>query len=146
MVKKSDYKIATIGSHSALQILHGAHAEGFQTIAICKRGMARPYKMFNVADEIITVDSYKDIVSLQDELIERNAIVIPHASFITYVGYETVEGFKVHYFGNKHILKWESDRTLERKWLLQARLKLPRIYNLPSEIDKPVIVKFHGAD
>ena len=29
------YKIATIGSHSALQILKGAKDEGFYTISIC---------------------------------------------------------------------------------------------------------------
>ncbi|MEK7152572.1 MAG: DUF1246 domain-containing protein, partial [Patescibacteria group bacterium] len=29
------FKIGTLGSHSALQILKGAHDEGFQTVLIC---------------------------------------------------------------------------------------------------------------
>ena len=52
------YRIATIGSHSALQILKGAKDEGFETIAICEKGRERPYKMFKVADEIITLDRF----------------------------------------------------------------------------------------
>ena len=31
------YTIATLGSHSALQILKGAHDEGFKTLAISNR-------------------------------------------------------------------------------------------------------------
>ena len=46
---KQKYKIATIGSHSALQVFKGAHDEGFETIAICRKGSERPYKMFGVA-------------------------------------------------------------------------------------------------
>src|SRR3989338_2926995 len=99
------YKIATLGSHSALQILKGAHDEGFSTIAICKKGSEEPYRLYNVADEIITINSYKDILNLQDELIKRNAIVIPHASFISYIGFEEVEKFKFMYYGNKKMLR-----------------------------------------
>jgi 5-formaminoimidazole-4-carboxamide-1-(beta)-D-ribofuranosyl 5'-monophosphate synthetase len=145
MVIHKDYKIATIGSHSALQILKGAHDEGFSTIAICKKGMEKPYRIFKVADEIITVKSYKELLKIQNRLLKENAILIPHASFIAYMGFEEVEKLKVPYYGNKKILKWESDRNLERKWLKGAGLKLPKIFKDPKQIDRPVIVKFHGA-
>ena len=36
------YTIATLGSHSALQILKGAHDEGFKTLAIANRATERP--------------------------------------------------------------------------------------------------------
>jgi 5-formaminoimidazole-4-carboxamide-1-(beta)-D-ribofuranosyl 5'-monophosphate synthetase len=49
------------------------------------------------------------------------------------------------YFGTKEILEWESNRTMERKWLQAAGLKLPHVFATPEEIAKPVIVKFHGA-
>ena len=62
------HAIATIGSHSALQILHGAKQEGFHTIAICEKGKERPYKMFNVADEIILVDKFHDLVKIDGTL------------------------------------------------------------------------------
>ncbi len=140
-----DYRIATLGSHSALQILKGAHDEGFKTIVICKKGQEKPYTMFGVADEIISVDTFADFPGIEESLIKKNAIVIPHASFITYMGFEEVEKFKVMYYGNKRILRWESDRNAERNWLKAAGLSLPRIFRKPSEIDRPVIVKFHGA-
>ena len=140
------YKIATIGSHSALQVFKGAHDEGFKTIAICKKGSERPYKMFGVADEIISINSYRDFPKIQDELIKKNAIVIPHGSFVTYMGFEEVEKLKVNYFGNKKILKWESDRNLERQWLVNSGLKVPRLYKSPKDIDSLVIVKFMGAE
>jgi 5-formaminoimidazole-4-carboxamide-1-(beta)-D-ribofuranosyl 5'-monophosphate synthetase len=139
------YKIATIGSHSALQILRGAKDEGFETICICLRGREKPYKMFEVADKIITIDKYSDFINLQEKLIKQNVIIIPHASFISYLGPENVEKFNVPYFGNKKILEWESDRKAERKWLLAAGLKMPKIFDDPKKIDRPVIIKFHGA-
>jgi 5-formaminoimidazole-4-carboxamide-1-(beta)-D-ribofuranosyl 5'-monophosphate synthetase len=139
------YKIATLASHSALQILKGAKDEGFQTIAVCIKGREKTYKQFGVADEIISIDKYDDFMGMQDKLIERNAIIIPHASFISYMGHEKIEELKVPYFGNKKILKFESDRSLERKWLKNAGLKLPKIFNRPEDIDRAVIVKFHGA-
>ncbi len=143
LVKK--YKIATIGSHSALQILKGAHDEGFSTIAICIKGREKPYKQFNVADEIITIINYDKLFDIQDELIKKNAIFIPHASLIAHFGIDKVESFKVPYFGNKKILRYEADRNIERKWLKKAGLKLPKIFESPKDIDRAVIVKFHGA-
>lgn len=143
--KYTDYKIATLGSHSALQILKGAHDEGFKTIVICKKGQEKPYGMFGVADEVISVDSFKDFPKVQERLIKKNAILIPHASFVTYMGFEEVEKFTVPYYGNKRILRWEADRNAARNWLKAAGLSLPRIYKSAKDIDRPVIVKFHGA-
>ncbi len=141
----TDYKIATIGSHSALQILRGAKQEGFSTIAVCLKNRIKPYTSFNVADEIITINFWKEFPKIEKKLIEENAILIPHASFITYMGHESVEKLKMMYFGNKKILKYESDRNLERKWLKDAGLKQPIIFKDPKQIDRSVIVKFHGA-
>lgn len=138
-------KIATLGSHTALQILKGARDEGFEAIAICIKGREKPYQMFNVADRIIIINSYKDFHKVEKELIKENAIIIPHASFIEYVGIDNVEKLKVPYYGNKKILRWESDRNIERQWLKAAKLKVPRIFKDPADIDRSVIVKFHGA-
>ena len=149
--KKSDshdrYKIATIGSHSALQILYGAKQEGFFTIAICEKGREQPYKSYGVADRIIIVDKFKEVLQpqKQEELIKENAILIPHGTFLEAFGIEEVEKLKVPYFGNKGILKWEADRMKQRDWLRKAGLTLPKIYEKPEDIDGPVIVKFYGA-
>ncbi|MBI2634083.1 formate--phosphoribosylaminoimidazolecarboxamide ligase [Candidatus Peregrinibacteria bacterium] len=49
------------------------------------------------------------------------------------------------HYGTKGILEWESDRNKEREWLLDAGIRLPKIFQSPEEIDRPVIIKFHGA-
>jgi 5-formaminoimidazole-4-carboxamide-1-(beta)-D-ribofuranosyl 5'-monophosphate synthetase len=139
------YKIATLASHSALQILKGAKDEGFETIAVCLKGREKIYEQYKVADKIISIEKYDDFMNLQEDLIAENSIIIPHASFIAYMGHERIEQLKVPYYGNKKILKYESDRTLERKWLIDSGLTLPKIFEKPEDIDRPVIVKFHGA-
>jgi len=141
-----DFTIATLGSHTALQILKGARDEGMKNLVICKKGAERAYKSYGVADEIILLDDWSEWnEELDKKLIERNAILIPHGSFIAYVGIDRVMQMKAMYYGTKEILKWESDRSMERQWLEKAGLKLPRVFASPEEIDKPVIVKFHGA-
>ena len=113
-----DFVIATIGSHSALQILKGARDEGVRNLVICKKGNERPYKAYGVADEIILIDDWKDWnAALEEELIKRNAIVIPHGSFISYMGHERVKKMQAMYYGTKEILEWESNRHMERRWL-----------------------------
>jgi 5-formaminoimidazole-4-carboxamide-1-(beta)-D-ribofuranosyl 5'-monophosphate synthetase len=145
MTKNSKYKIATLGSHSALQILKGARDEGFSTICVAEKGRLKPYQSYKVADEFIEIDSFKDYFSIEKKLIKTNAIIIPHGSFVAYLGYKKVEQVKAMYYGNKKILKWESDRKKERQWMEKAGLKLPRIYKNPKDIDQAVIVKYDGA-
>ncbi|ALM10092.1 MAG TPA: 5-formaminoimidazole-4-carboxamide-1-(beta)-D-ribofuranosyl 5'-monophosphate synthetase [Candidatus Peribacter riflensis] len=144
--KSSDYCIATMGSHSALQILKGARDEGMRNLVICKKGTERPYISYGVADEIITVKDWSEWNDkLEEELIRRNAVVIPHGSFIAYLGTDRVMKMQAMYYGTKEILKWESDRSLERKWLEKSGLELPHLFAKPEDIDRPAIVKFHGA-
>ncbi len=142
----SDYAIATLGSHTALQILKGAKDEGFRTIAIVTPKTRRVFESFPVADELIEIPSFEDYFTIENLLQARNAIVIPHGSFVSYVGPEAIaQNMRALYYGSKEILKWESDRTMEREWLKKAGLNLPRVYKTPEEIDRAVIVKFHGA-
>ena len=134
-----DFVIATIGSHSALQILKGARDEGFRTLAICKKGSERVYdkRGYDVADEIISLNEFEDWnADVEEELIKKNAIIIPHGSFIAYVGIDRVRKLKAMYYGTKEILQWESDRTMERQWLEQSGLMLPRVFSNPDDIEK----------
>ncbi|WP_297417307.1 formate--phosphoribosylaminoimidazolecarboxamide ligase [Thermococcus sp.] len=133
-------RVATYASHSALQILKGAKQEGFETVAF-GTGRVKPLytKYFPVADYFIE-GTYPE-----EELLELEAVVIPTGSFVAHLGIELVERMRVPYYGNKEVLKWESDRSLERKWLEKAKLRLPRVYEDPDEIDGPVIVKPFGA-
>lgn len=145
MGKVSDYAIATLGSHTALQILKGAKDEGFRTVCVCQKGQEKPYESYKVADEIMLVDSFQEYFDIEEQLIRQNAIMIPHGSFVSYLGWEKIQDIKVMHYGTKGILEWESDRVKEREWLKASGLRLPKIFKRPEEIDRPVIIKFHGA-
>jgi len=140
--------IATIGSHTALQILKGAKDESFRTAVICKPENSGFYGRFGIADEILLVNDYNNILDneFQQDLIEKNIILIPHGSFIEYVGAKTIEEkLRVPMFGNRAVLEWESDRGKERKWLKKAGLRMPREFDKPEKINRLSIVKFPGA-
>jgi 5-formaminoimidazole-4-carboxamide-1-(beta)-D-ribofuranosyl 5'-monophosphate synthetase len=114
-------------------------------LVICERGSAVPYRAFQVADEIIELDSYDELGGLEKKLIKDNVILVPHGSFFRAYGLPALNASRVHYFGNKHILPWEENRTKQRMWLKQAGLTLPKIYEKPEDINGPVIIKFFGA-
>ncbi|PIS04455.1 5-formaminoimidazole-4-carboxamide-1-(beta)-D-ribofuranosyl 5'-monophosphate synthetase, partial [Candidatus Peregrinibacteria bacterium CG10_big_fil_rev_8_21_14_0_10_44_7] len=90
-------------------------------------------------------DFNEGFFAIEDQLIAKNAIIVPHGSFVSYIGPQRMKDVRVMHYGDKGILEWESNRTKEREWLLSAGLKMPKIFKSGEEIDKPVIVKFHGA-
>jgi 5-formaminoimidazole-4-carboxamide-1-(beta)-D-ribofuranosyl 5'-monophosphate synthetase len=143
---RDNLSIATVCSHSSLQIFYGARQEGFRTIGICVKEPPRFYDAFPLAkpDEFIVVDSYKEIPNIVDELRAKNAIIIPHGSFVEYMGGKAFAELAVPTFGNRAVLEWESDREMEREWLEGAGIEMPRVVN-PQDIDGPVMVKYHGA-
>jgi 5-formaminoimidazole-4-carboxamide-1-(beta)-D-ribofuranosyl 5'-monophosphate synthetase len=144
----NELTVATVGSHTALQILKGAHDEGFRNLAVCRRGTEKVYQQFGVADEILTVEQYQELMdtAFQQQLVARNAILIPHGSFVEYLSPRRIEDeLAVPLFGNRAVLEWESDRVKEREWLLKAGLRLPLEFTSPDEIDRLVMVKFPGA-
>ena len=143
---KKDLSIATLGSHSALNILHGARLEKFKTVLVCKKGRDKAYKSFDVADEIIYVDSFKDVLNqdVMDQLRDLNAIMVPHGSLIAYAGAENLDRFEVPILGNRTLLKWEASREKQRKWVHGSGLRVPRLLK-PEEIEDIVMVKFSGA-
>lgn len=81
--------------------------------------------------------------NLQNQLIDNNAILIPHGSFNAYIG--NLNNLVVPVFGNRELMLWETDRERQRKWLLDANLKLPETYEKPEDINGLVIVKYPGA-
>ncbi len=137
--------IATLGSHSALNILRGAKDEGFGTICVCREREKTIYENFGVADRIIVVNDFQDLLdlSLQKELRKRNAILIPHGSFNAYIG--RLDELMVPIFGNRELMLWETDREKQREWLERAGVRMPKRYKTPEDIDGLAIVKYPGA-
>ena len=144
---KKKLTIATVCSHSSLQIFNGARKEGFKTLGISVGEVKKFYNAFPLGkpDEFFIVDKYKDIGKYAEELQEKNVIVIPHGSFVEYLGPKNFSTLNLPTFGNRAVLDWESDRKKEKRWLESAGLTMPKQIKNPKKIDKPVIVKYHGA-
>ncbi len=139
--------IATLGSHCALQVLKGAKDEGFKTILVCEKKREKLYKRFRFIDELIMVDSFVEILDqkCQQTLEQNDAIIIPHGTLIAQMSSDQIESIKTPIFGNKWILRWESDREMKEKLMREAKLPMPRKVKNPNEINNLVIVKRQGA-
>lgn len=143
--------IATIASHSALDVFDGAKDEGFKTIAVCQKGREKPYLRFRrVVDYPLILYSFADVVrnDVVSILRSRNSIFIPNRSFAVYVGYDNIEqNFPIPIFGNRYLLRYEERVGIKSyyKLLDEAGIRRPRTYSNPDEIDRPVIVKMPHA-
>jgi 5-formaminoimidazole-4-carboxamide-1-(beta)-D-ribofuranosyl 5'-monophosphate synthetase len=142
--------IGTICSHSALQILYGGRIEGFKTVGIIKPDRRPVYDAYPAArpDDFIEIEDWSEILDekVQEELIARNTIIVPHGSFVEYVGPSNItKRFNVPILGNRCTLEWEGDRDKQRQWLQKAGVRVPRQFNSPDDIDRKVFIKFPGA-
>jgi 5-formaminoimidazole-4-carboxamide-1-(beta)-D-ribofuranosyl 5'-monophosphate synthetase len=153
--------IGVLGTHSALEVSRGAKDEGFRTLVICQRGRERTYSRYYISrerfgrrvgiiDEVIVLDKFRDIVNeeVQEEIRERNTILVPHRGLCVYVGYEAIENsLNIPIFGNRYLLRVEERGGELNQYVLLERAGIPhpRIFRDPSEIDGPAIVKVSEA-
>ncbi len=147
---KNKLTISTICSHSALQIFHGARSLKFRTLGVTTPDRRFVYEAFPLAkpDIFIEVQGFKDVLrkEVQEKLVEENCVIIPHGSFVEYVGASNILNMLfVPTFGNRTVLLWESDRSKQMEWFREAGLKTPREFKNPSEVDCKVFVKYPGA-
>ncbi len=139
--------VATLCSHSSLQIFHGARAEQLPTLGLSVGPPPRFYDAFPLArpDRFLSVPKVAELSGTVPALREAGAVLIPHGSFVEYLGPEAFTKLDVPVFGNRAVLGWESDRRKERDWLESAGVSMPNRYESASEVDGPVIVKYYGA-
>ncbi len=145
---RKNITVGTLGSHSALNIFKGAKEEGFNTVCVCKKKSEIVYKRFPLADQILIVEDFGELLDdkVQNKLRQENTILVPHGSFNAYVGTRNiVDKLRVPLFGNRELLHWETDRETQREWLKKAGLTLPKIFENLDAIDGLVIAKFPGA-
>lgn len=153
--------IATIGSHSALDVCDGATEEGFRTLVVCEKGRTTPYARYfrsirdkegrairGIVDEALVLAKFDEVLSdrIQDRLRKSNAVFIPNRSFTSYCDLDVIEkDFRVPLFGGRNLLRTEerdSDRSYY--WILEkAKLPAPEKIDDPKDIDSLVIVKLH---
>lgn len=154
MNKNQPITIATIGSHSALEVARGAKDEGFRNLIICQKGREKTYAKYyktsgdlGCVDECIIVDKFSDVLlpSIQKKLNERNSIFIPNRSFEVYINdYDAIEHkFHVPMFGNKKLLRVEERGHKPNQYDLldAAKIRYPKIFTDPKKIDRLCIVK-----
>jgi 5-formaminoimidazole-4-carboxamide-1-(beta)-D-ribofuranosyl 5'-monophosphate synthetase len=131
-----------------LNIFKGAKEEGFKTVCICKESDAILYRKFPLADKIILVKRFTDVLNadLQKKLRQLNTVLIPHGSFTAYIKTEKIiDSLHVPIFGNRELLHWEASREKQKEWLSKAGLKLPQTFENPEEISVLTIAKLPGA-
>src|SRR3989337_4006339 len=160
-----DLTIATVGSHSALDICRGAKDEGFKTLVVVEKGRDQTYVNYfksarpstssgpsGCVDEVVYVDKFKDILlpKIQKILKNKNCIFIPHRSFEVYVSdYDAIEDkFDVPIFGNRYLLRMEerTEKPNQYDLLEKADIKYPKKFKDPKDINTIVIVKVNEKE
>ncbi|MCY0860334.1 MAG: formate--phosphoribosylaminoimidazolecarboxamide ligase [Sulfolobaceae archaeon] len=138
------YYVGTIGSHSSLQILHGAKQEGFATLVITEEKRKRFYSQFKFIDRLLIYENLDDVVT-QLNSYSNSLFFVPHGSLIEYLGKERVEKLNIKIFGNKYIFDWEANQKKKMSLLKMAGIKIPESFESPEDVDRLVIVKLPGA-
>lgn len=137
--------VSTLGSHCSLQLLKGAKDEGLETILVSEKRRMSLYGRFPFIDKIIPVDSFGEILGDECASSLEGSVLIPHGTLIAQMSPDQIESIRVPVFGNKYILRWESDRVLKERMMDAAGLPVPRAVGSPDEIAGQVIVKRQGA-
>jgi 5-formaminoimidazole-4-carboxamide-1-(beta)-D-ribofuranosyl 5'-monophosphate synthetase len=146
-----DYKtvsVGVLGSHSAEEVGMAAKAAGLRCVCVVQKGRDALYAKHSrhLFDEVITLDDFKELSTekVQSKLRELGVVWIPNRSFSVYVGYDSVEDdFRVPMYGNRALLRSEERNAPKSQyWLLEkARVRAPRRFDSPSQIDRLAIVK-----
>jgi 5-formaminoimidazole-4-carboxamide-1-(beta)-D-ribofuranosyl 5'-monophosphate synthetase len=161
---KGPLTIATIGSHSALEVCRGAKDADLKNLVVCQKGresiysdyyFSRRQKSTNLpigcVDEVLVVDRFSDVVEskVQKQLINKNSIFIPNRSFSVYVPFDDIENnFKVPIFGNRLLLRAEERDAQKNQYYLmkKAGIRTPYRFKTYESIDRLAIVKVSEAD
>lgn len=143
-----DIHIATICSHSSLQIFHGAKREGFKTVGIVEERRRWFYDSFrHLIDELVVVKSWKELCddAVINRLTKLNSIFVPHGSVVEYVGLDCCKELPIPMFGLRGLLEVEANQHKKMELLRRAGIPIPKEYEVGSEVDRLVIVKLPGA-
>lgn len=135
--------VATIASHTALQILRAAKGRGFRTLAVARPSSAWFYRRFQFIDEVWEAD-LSNFRPVAERLAENNAVLIPHGSYVEYVGWRQALEAPVPTFGVRRLVEIEADQHRKMDLLRRAGIPTPKTYS-PKDAEGPVIVKLFGA-
>jgi len=151
----SNLTIATLGSHSALDVCRGAKNLGFKTLVISEKGREKTYEKYyktngklGCVDETIILNKFSDLLKpeVQKKLLDKNSVFVPNRSLEAYLNfdYQAIENdFNVPIFGNRYLLKIEERGRAENQYYLleKSGINYPKQFNNPKEIDCLCLVK-----
>jgi len=155
--------VATVGSHSAIDIADGAATEGLPTLVLAQAGREATYARYfrtvrgpdggrwrGCVDEVWTYPKFADLAApvQQERLRRRGAVLVPNRAFSSYVPLETIENeFRVPIFGSRAMLRIEERSERENYYALLERAGVPTPRRLagPEAIDRLAIVKLPHA-
>lgn len=150
--------VGALGGHSGLDVSHGANQFGFNTVVVAKEGRHKTYERYMLADEgseyehgcineVIKVPEFANVLDeeVQQRLRELNTIFVHNRYFWVYFeNFSRVENdFNVPIFGSRTLLKLEErDQEYNQYHLLEdAGIRIPKMFEDPHFIDRPVLVK-----
>jgi 5-formaminoimidazole-4-carboxamide-1-(beta)-D-ribofuranosyl 5'-monophosphate synthetase len=158
---RSRLTVASIGSHSALDVAFGARAQGLRNLVITAKGRERTYAehflrrespgpVRGCVDGVLELDTFPDILrpDVQRRLLGENVVFVPNRSFEVYLhqqyGYDAIErGMLVPFFGNRGLLRAEERDEVRNQYALMERagIRYPKRFASPRDIDRLVMVK-----
>jgi 5-formaminoimidazole-4-carboxamide-1-(beta)-D-ribofuranosyl 5'-monophosphate synthetase len=158
---RSRLTLASIGSHSALEVAYGARAQGLRNLAITAKGRERTYAEHfmrretngpprGCVDAVLELGAFAEILrdDIQQRLFDANVLFVANRSFEVYLrqqyGYDEIERcMQVPFFGNRRLLRAEERDEAENQYALLERAKIrhPKRFASPQEIDRLVMVK-----
>jgi len=151
--------LASIGSHSALEIAAGARACGLRNLIVTAKGREKTYAQYfatrddprrGCVDQTIELANFSDLLedSIQERLLSEQVIFVPNRSFEVYLhqrySYDQIEaGMRVPIFGNRRLLRAEERDEPENQYALlrRAQIRHPIQFKRSDEIDRLVMVK-----
>ncbi|HZY69938.1 MAG TPA: formate--phosphoribosylaminoimidazolecarboxamide ligase family protein [Thermoplasmata archaeon] len=156
-------QVASIGSHSALDISDGAVEEGFRTIVLAQKGRDATYARYYRAerdaqgriqrgcvDETWSFPKFSDAAAppVQERLRAARAVVVPNRALSSYVPLDVLENeFRVPLVGSRALLRVEERTERENYYALleRAGIPIPKAVAAPEAIRRLTIVKLPHA-
>jgi 5-formaminoimidazole-4-carboxamide-1-(beta)-D-ribofuranosyl 5'-monophosphate synthetase len=153
--------LASIGSHSALDVAYGARAQGLRNLIVTAKGRERTYTEHfahhaapgpprGCVDAVLELEAFPEMlrIDVQRRLLSENVIFVPNRSFEVYLhqkySYDEIErGMLVPFFGNRGLLRAEERDEERNQYTLMERagIRHPKRFDSPLDIDRLVMVK-----
>jgi 5-formaminoimidazole-4-carboxamide-1-(beta)-D-ribofuranosyl 5'-monophosphate synthetase len=155
--------VATVGSHSALDIADGAVSEGLPNLVLGETGRATPYAQYfrtirdaggarvrGCVDEVWAYPKFADLAApaAQERLRAHGALLVPNRALSSYVPLDVIEHeLRVPIVGSRAMLRIEerSERENYYTLLAAAGIPIPEVVSGPDAIDGLCIVKLPHA-